>query len=159
MFFFVVSVAFLFGMLFRTVLTLEADFKDISKCDNATGFFLTCFNMLDKEPYDDFIAILYFSFTTLSTVGLGDYYPKSDIERMMYAFFMLFGVATFSYIMGNFITILSKFQLDTQELGEEELLQKLMLVLKKFNQGIPLDTAFTTKMEDYFRYKWEFDTN
>ena len=39
----------------------------------------------------------YFAFTTLSTVGFGDYYPVSDIERFCGAFVLLFGVATFSY--------------------------------------------------------------
>lgn len=54
--------------------------------------------------------MVYFAFTTLSTVGFGDYYPISDLERVIGAIMLLAGVAIFSYIMGNFIEILNKFK-------------------------------------------------
>jgi hypothetical protein len=49
---------------------------------------------------------LYFAFTSLSTVGFGDYAPRGNIERFFGAFMLLFGVAIFSYIMGNFIDMI-----------------------------------------------------
>lgn len=52
---------------------------------------------------------MYFAFTSLSTVGFGDFNPRGDIERILCAFILLFGVAIFSYIMGNFIDILDQF--------------------------------------------------
>jgi amino acid permease len=54
--------------------------------------------------------VMYFSFTSLSTVGFGDYEPVSDAERLVGAFVLLFGVAIFSYIMGIFIEILDQFR-------------------------------------------------
>ena len=48
------------------------------------------------------VILTYFAFTSLSTVGLGDYHPKSDVERLLGAFMLLFGVAITSYIMDNF---------------------------------------------------------
>ena len=81
-----------------------------------TGFFLSYYALEDyvkdkglselKPMYDQAIIVMYWAFTTLSTVGFGDYNPRSDSERLMCAFFMLFGVAIFSYIMGIFIEIL-----------------------------------------------------
>ena len=47
--------------------------------------------------------MLYFSFTSLTTVGFGDFHPKSNFERIFIAFGLMFGVAIFSYIMGEFI--------------------------------------------------------
>jgi hypothetical protein len=83
------------------------------------GFFLAYYGMEDydfrsglKELRildDQSIIVMYWAFTTLSTVGFGDYNPRSDGERLMCAFFMLFGVAIFSYIMGIFIEILDQF--------------------------------------------------
>jgi hypothetical protein len=52
------------------------------------------------------IVMTYYAFTSLSTVGFGDYNPRSDFERIFIALMLLFGVAIFSYIMGNFIEIL-----------------------------------------------------
>ena len=51
---------------------------------------------------------MYFAFTSLSTVGFGDYNPKSDIERVLCSFVLMFGVSIFSYIMGIFIEILGE---------------------------------------------------
>jgi hypothetical protein len=52
----------------------------------------------------------------LSTVGFGDYSPRSNIERMVGAYLLLFGVAIFSYIMGNFIAIIDEFKEFIKEL-------------------------------------------
>jgi hypothetical protein len=43
----------------------------------------------------------YFAFTTLTSVGFGDYYPVSKIERGCYVLVFLFGVALFSFFMGD----------------------------------------------------------
>jgi len=43
----------------------------------------------------------YFAFTTLTSVGFGDFYPVSKIERGCYVLVFLFGVALFSYFMGD----------------------------------------------------------
>ena len=40
-------------------------------------------------------------FTTLSTVGLGDYHPTNDKERVFGALILLFGVLTTSVVMEN----------------------------------------------------------
>jgi hypothetical protein len=53
----------------------------------------------DKTNGEKLIIVLYFAFTTLSTVGFGDYVPKSELERTITAFILLIGVACFSYIM------------------------------------------------------------
>jgi len=52
------------------------------------------------------VIVTYYAFTTLSTVGFGDFHPRSDAERAICAVILLAGVAIFSYIMGNFIEIL-----------------------------------------------------
>ena len=45
--------------------------------------------------------LIYFTFTSLTTVGLGDIAPKSNIERFFIAFALLYGVAVFSYFLGD----------------------------------------------------------
>jgi len=48
------------------------------------------------------IKVMYYAFTSLSTVGFGDLSPRNSAERVMVAFILLFGVALFSYIMSIF---------------------------------------------------------
>ena len=61
--------------------------------------------MSSMSNYERAIGITYFSFTSLSTVGLGDMHPRNDYERILTALVLLFGVAIFSFVMGNFIEI------------------------------------------------------
>ena len=53
--------------------------------------------------------MIYYTFTTLSTVGFGDYKPLADEERLFTVCIFLAGVSVFSYLMGIFIEILKKF--------------------------------------------------
>ncbi len=53
------------------------------------------------------IAAMYYALTTLTTVGFGDYYPISDVERMVGSFMLLFGVMTSNFIMGELLNIVN----------------------------------------------------
>ena len=50
--------------------------------------------------------MVYFAFTSLSTVGFGDFCPRGDVERILGSMLLLFGVAIFSYIMSKFIAMI-----------------------------------------------------
>jgi hypothetical protein len=50
--------------------------------------------------------MFYYSFTTLATIGFGDFKPIADEERITIIFIFLFGGLIFSYFMGVFIEIL-----------------------------------------------------
>ena len=56
------------------------------------------------------IIAIYFAQTSLSTVGFGDYYPRSDAERLLVVAILVFGQAIFSIMMGKFINILEIFK-------------------------------------------------
>ena len=70
------------------------------------------------------IISMYFALTTLSTVGLGDYYPKTNIERIIGSFVLLVGVMCFSFIMGNMKKMMMAFEnMDVEFIKEEEELE------------------------------------
>ena len=52
------------------------------------------------------LITFYFSLSSLSTVGFGDFVPKSDFERTLCVFIFLFGVSLFSRVMSMFIQII-----------------------------------------------------
>ncbi len=70
-----------------------------------------------EEDRDKLLIVVYYAFTTLSTVGFGDFNPKSDYERLFASFILVIGVAVFSFIMGNFIEILLNYKAVTAENG------------------------------------------
>lgn len=64
------------------------------------------FYVWDLHLHNDerrFLDVLYFSMTSLSTVGFGDRNAKSDIERIFCVIIFIFGTAIFSYIQTLFL--------------------------------------------------------
>ena len=78
---------------------------------------------------DRVLTSTYFAFTTLSTVGLGDYYPVSDTERLAGSFFLLMGVAMFSYMMGELLERIIRIQTLDVDIGDEDDLDRFFILL------------------------------
>ena len=68
--------------------------------------FYNVYSLYEKTKTENLSIVVYFMFTTLTTVGFGDFNPKSEIERTIMTFILLIGVACFSYIMSQFISFL-----------------------------------------------------
>ena len=77
-----------------------ADYDDQ---DEGEQNFNNYFELYEKANLEKLITLAYFAFTSLSTVGFGDYHPRGNSERVIGAFFMLFGVAITSFCMESFI--------------------------------------------------------
>jgi hypothetical protein len=100
--------------------------------------FIHYYGFEDHDISHRTITVVYFAFTTLSTVGFGDYAPRSDVERVVGSFILMFGVSIFSYFMGNFIEILDKYQNLNAEFDDADNLAMFFGVLEKFNGGIEI---------------------
>ena len=102
---------------------------------------------------------MYFAFTTLSTVGFGDFHPKSEIERVINTFILLVGVTAFSYIMGQFIEILIDLRTVTASNENSQQLAEWFGMLAHFNKNRPLPKQMIAELEAYFEYFWQNDRN
>ena len=69
-------------------------------------------NWISYGKYDDYtefhkyLLSLYFTLTTLSTVGYGDISGKTEIEEIISIFYMFFGVAFYSYFIGMLTSVM-----------------------------------------------------
>lgn len=61
---------------------------------------LIMFNVEDSQMFADYFDALYWSTTTLTTVGYGDIYPTSDFGRIISMLSSLFGVAVIALPSG-----------------------------------------------------------
>lgn len=90
----------------------------------------------DRKGNEDEMKILvicmYYALATLSTVGYGDYYPISNVERILAVIIMLGGVAFFSYIMGNFIEIISNSGAKMGVIDKSAELHNWLMLLQRF---------------------------
>ena len=117
-------------------------------------------NELDKnESFFNTIVLMYYSFTSLSTVGFGDYHPRSDEERAICALTLLLGVAIFSYFMGILFEIIDSFRKLNDPIDEGDELTRFFGLIRKFNNNAPIDHTLKTKIEAHFDYKWINDKN
>ena len=101
-----------------------------------------------------FLKLLYFAFTSLTTVGFGDYHPRSDTERIFTAFGLLLGVAVFSIVIGNILLMIDSYKEFHEIYEDSEALQRFLGVLKKFNWDEPIPTEFQNSLINYFDYRW-----
>lgn len=111
----------------------------------------------EESDFRKLLVLIYFSFTSLSTVGFGDYNPRSDAERIFIAFGLMFGVAIFSYIMGQFIQIVESFSSYNQVCEEGDELSRFFGVLMHFNNYDEFNLELKRKIECYFDYRWDQD--
>ena len=67
--------------------------------DNGQEYFIDAYEMRSMEHERRALVMTYFTFTSMTTVGFGDYHPVSNLERLVGAIFLLIGVSITSYII------------------------------------------------------------
>ena len=127
--------------------------------ENYPEGFLTAKGIMKNTREQNLVVSIYFAFTSLSTVGFGDYVPCSNIERFIGAFILLFGVSIFSYIMGNFIEIIGVMGEINGSFNDGDNLTRFFGLIKRFNNDRDINRDLMLRIEDYFEYKWEEDVN
>ena len=63
-------------------------------------------NFTDRPALDIYVVSVYFTVTTVLTVGYGDICPFNNFEKLFCMVLMVFGVISFSYSTGALSTII-----------------------------------------------------
>lgn len=135
---------------------LELD-QEYEESDNAN--IISAFGLYKLRHHDKSIAMTYWCFTTLSTVGFGDIHPKSNFERICTAELMLIGVLVFSIVRDRLIGIID-FTIHIDEDFDDGIeLTRFLGVIKRFNNNMDMDSKLQKQIVDFFIYKWENDKN
>ena len=113
------TVCYFLGVIWQ-VITIELHMflkdynKDLNPLVYNTEDFVTTNDMdpatSSRTNSHNMVLLMYFSYTTLSTVGFGDFNPRSDIERLFCILVLLLGVGIFALIMSNFLEIIERFK-------------------------------------------------
>ena len=89
----------------------------------------------DKSSFEQVIIATYFALTSLSTVGLGDFFPISDIERLLGSFVLLGGVLMMSYVLSSLRFMIKNIDKLNGEFEERDELENFFIMLEMFNHG------------------------
>ena len=73
------------------------------------------YGMAELTDLENLIRMIYFAITTLTTIGFGDFNPKSEVERIATTAILLAGVCCFSFIMGQLMEIVIDYRHVTAE--------------------------------------------
>lgn len=106
-----------------------------------------------EHVYLTLVKMWYYAITTLSTIGFGDFSPKSVDEKLIGSFILLFGVVVFSIIMSKLIDILVSFKAIDQQ-GQHKDLSKWIAMLSKYNGGHPMKKEIIASIEGFFDFYW-----
>ena len=63
-------------------------------------------NYIDSDVGTQYIAAIYWAFTTVTTVGFGDIVARTNLEMFLAMFWMLIGVGFYSYTIGSLSSFL-----------------------------------------------------
>ena len=107
----ILNSSYLLGMIWLIWCQIIEDFiLDVDFSDDPESYpnhFTTYYELLNYSPSHITISMTYYSFTSLSTVGFGDFHPVSHYEQATGAFVLLFGILLFSYSMGELINLIN----------------------------------------------------
>jgi potassium voltage-gated channel Eag-related subfamily H protein 8 len=120
----ILNFSYILAMLWYIMCTLKedsdgVDYKNPEDAADNQDTFIVKYGLEYKNQEEITIILTYFLFTSLATVGFGDYVPRSNLERVVGGLMLLIGVAVFSYIMGCFIEILNNFKSYNDDFQED----------------------------------------
>jgi hypothetical protein len=75
------------------------DDTTLGSSDNA--LFVDVYNLDIPKREDNVVKMIYFAFTTLSSVGFGDIRPYHTVERYFMIIIFLFTLTVFAAVLGN----------------------------------------------------------
>jgi len=134
-------------------------FCDFTKGEEADNFIDVFDIASNSENKSKTVTLAYFVFTSLSTVGLGDFHPRSNYERFVGAFVLLFGVATTSLIVENIMSMILQMNAHQKSFEQSQQLSLFFGTMERFNEDRPLQPDFIETIEKYFDYRWAHNKN
>lgn len=106
-----------------------------------------------------YITSLYWVFTTLSTLGYGDYFPVVRNEYIFTMAIEFMGVFLFAYMMGNINGLVQKLDDDHEEYieNEMEVLDQWLMKIDRANPKKRLDEKRVERIKNSLKTYWEKD--
>jgi hypothetical protein len=105
-------------------------------------------DMLDSSNWDLYVAALYFTFTTIITVGYGDIAGVSNIERFFCMTLMLLGCFLYSVLTGLISTIV-----DYEDI-EQRMLNRQLALLKDLKYEYNIEKELIKQLKSYFMFNY-----
>ncbi|GBG34246.1 Potassium voltage-gated channel protein eag [Hondaea fermentalgiana] len=103
----------------------------------------------DEAPVTSkYLKSVYWSVTTITSVGYGDVVPITDAETLFTIANMLLGAAIYAMIFSNFVSYIARMDQSSTKYSEK------MEDIREQMRYLRLPTQIRTRVEQYFEYVW-----
>lgn len=106
-------------------------------------------NIQDSEPMSQYVRSLYWTITTMSTVGYGDITPNRTIEYLMASVVMLIGASVYAFIIGGLASLLSNIH------AAKNSHWKHIESVEQFLRSRQVPAELGNRVHRYYEYLWE----
>ena len=96
----------------------------------------------------DYIRAVYWTITTLATVGYGDITARTPLQMIYAAASMLVGIGFFGYVLGNVTSLFARL-----DAAHEQHLEQLDRV-EAFMRANEVPSPLRSRVREYYRYLW-----
>ena len=103
----------------------------------------------EMNVLENYVDALYWTITTLTTVGYGDIIPVGVVQKIYTIFVQILGVGVYGLLIGNLASIIS--QTDPAKARYNENMEKLSALLHF--QALPRDLQ--KRIQEYYTYLWK----
>jgi len=100
------------------------------------------------DPVFDYVRAVYWTITTLATVGYGDITAKTPVQMLYAAATMLVGIGFFGYVLGNVTSLFARL-----DAAREQHLEQLDRI-ETFMRGNDVPVPLRARVREYYRYLW-----
>ena len=112
-------------------------------------------SMLAMSKGDHYLASVYWSFSTMTTVGYGDIIPVNTTERIYACIAMILGATIFGYVIGNVASM--SMQSDIAGMRKQEKISNVIGYMKEKMISVPLRRKVENYLDFYFEHVSGFE--
>jgi hypothetical protein len=105
--------------------------------------------IVDAAVVEQYIRSVYWTITTMTTVGYGDITPARSVEYVLSAIIMLMGASLYAFIIGSVASLLSSIQ--AAKNSHWERIDSVTEFLRQRHVPAEIDA----KVRNYYEYIWE----
>jgi len=105
------------------------------------------YHLINSSKSTQYVASMYWAFSTLTTVGYGDISARTPQEQIYAMGMMLVGVSWYAYIVSSMATIMSSFDAQNKAVREK------MMCVNEFIRAGKLPKDLAKQVRDFFDFK------